>query len=175
MTTAIPSARGRSARSPSAAASSTRWWAAARITSSASIAVGRFLTGDVGRVDADGALFVEGRIDDVINRGGQKIVPAAVEAAIASMPAIRAVTAFGLPDPILGSRVAVVVELHDGADVTVDELLDHAGQRLRSFMVPELVFFADAIPRNDLGKISRHDLATIYDCGASGARVRGRG
>ena len=126
---------------------------------------GRFLTGDVGRVDADGALFVEGRIDDVINRGGQKIVPTAVEAAIASMPAIRAVTAFGMPDPILGNRVAVVVELQDGADVTVDELLDHAGQRLRSFMVPELVFFADAIPRNDLGKISRHDLATIYHAG----------
>ena len=70
-----------------------------------------------------------------------------------------------MPDPVIGSRVAAVVELQDGADVTVDELLDHAGQRLRSFMVPELVFFTDAIPRNELGKISRQDLATIYAAG----------
>jgi thioesterase domain-containing protein/acyl carrier protein/Flp pilus assembly protein TadD len=89
---------------------------------------------------------------------------------VSSHPAVRAVAAFATPDPVLGSRVAVVVELHDGADVAVDELLEHASRSLRSFMVPERVSFTDAIPRNPMGKIARHDLATLYDGTAVDAR-----
>jgi oxalate---CoA ligase len=123
---------------------------------------GRFLTGDLGRLDGDGFLYVDGRVDDVVNRGGQKLHLAAVEAAMASHPAVRAVAAFAVPDPVLGSRVAVGVEVHEGATVTADELLEHAGRSLRSYMVPERVFFTEALPRNEVGKLSRRDLAARF-------------
>lgn len=125
-------------------------------------AEGRLRTGDLGRIDADGFLFIEGRTDDCINRGGEKVHPAAVEAALGSHPRVTAAVAFGIPDPILGARVGAVVECDAVPSPTVDELLEHAARELKSFMVPERLFIVPRIPTNRLGKVSRRDLAARF-------------
>ena len=122
---------------------------------------GRFLTGDLGRI-AGGYLFVDGRVDDRINRGGKKIAPPAVEAAIARHPKVRRVVAFGLPDAVLGQRVAALVEAKDGVLLGEDELKEHAESELSSHMVPEEIRIAARIPTNRVGKISREDLAATF-------------
>lgn len=125
-------------------------------------AEGRLRTGDLGRIDAEGFLFIEGRTDDCINRGGEKVHPAAVEAALGSHPQVTAAVAFGIPDPILGARVGAVVECDAVPSPTVDALLEHAARGLKGFMVPERLFIVPRIPTNRLGKVSRRDLATRF-------------
>lgn len=125
-------------------------------------AAGRLRTGDLGRIDGEGFLFIEGRTDDVINRGGEKVHPAAVEAALGSHPRVSAAVVFAIPDPILGARVGAVVECDTVPGPTVDALLEHAARGLKSFMVPERLFIVPRIPTNRLGKVSRRDLAARF-------------
>lgn len=136
-------------------------------------AEGRLRTGDLGRIDAGGFLFIEGRTDDVINRGGEKVHPAAVEAAIGSHPRVTAAVAFGIPDPILGARVGAVVESDAFPGPTADELLEHAARGLKGFMVPERLFIVPRIPTNRLGKVSRRDLAARFRDEVGGQPRRG--
>lgn len=130
-------------------------------------AEGRLRTGDLGRLDADGFLFIEGRTDDVINRGGEKVHPAAVEAALVAHPRVTAAVAFAIPDPVLGARVGAVIECDTVPAPPADELLDHAARRLKGFMVPERLFFVPRIPTNRLGKVSRRDLAARFGTGGA--------
>jgi acyl-CoA synthetase (AMP-forming)/AMP-acid ligase II/thioesterase domain-containing protein/acyl carrier protein len=125
-------------------------------------AAGRLRTGDRGRVDAEGFLFLEGRTDDVISRGGEKVHPAAVEAALLSHPQVTAAVAFAVPDPVLGARVAAVVECGATPGPTVDEILEWAGRGLKSFMVPERLFVVEQIPTSRVGKVSRRELAARF-------------
>lgn len=125
-------------------------------------AAGRLRTGDLGRVDAEGFLFIEGRVDDLISRGGEKVHPAAVEAALASHPRVTAAVAFAIPDPILGARVAAVVECAREPGPTVDEILEWAARGLKSFMVPERLFIVPQIPTSRVGKVSRRELAARF-------------
>ncbi len=125
-------------------------------------AAGRLRTGDRGRVDADGFLFIAGRTDDVISRGGEKVHPAAVEAALASHPQVTAAVAFAIPDPIIGARVAAVVECGTTPQPTADEILEHAARGLKSFMVPERLFIVPQIPTSRVGKVSRRELAAQF-------------
>ena len=125
-------------------------------------AAGRLRTGDRGRVDADGFLFLEGRTDDVISRGGEKVHPAAVEAALLSHPQVTAAVAFAIPDPIIGARVAAVVECGMTPEPIVDEILEWAARGLKSFMVPERLFIVPQIPTSRIGKVSRRELAAQF-------------
>jgi acyl-CoA synthetase (AMP-forming)/AMP-acid ligase II/thioesterase domain-containing protein/acyl carrier protein len=125
-------------------------------------AAGRLRTGDRGRVDADGFLFLDGRTDDVISRGGEKVHPAAVEAALASHPHVTAAVAFAIPDPIIGARVAAVVECARMPAPTVEEILTWAARELKSFMVPERLFIVPQIPTSRVGKVSRRELAARF-------------
>ena len=125
-------------------------------------AAGRLRTGDRGRIDADGFLFIDGRSDDVISRGGEKVHPAAVEAALVSHPDVTAAVAFALPDPILGARVAAVVECRSTPSPAEDDILRWAARGLKSFMVPERLFIVSQIPTSRVGKVSRRDLAVRF-------------
>ena len=125
-------------------------------------AAGRLRTGDRGRIDVDGFLFMEGRTDDVISRGGEKVHPAAVEAALLSHPRVTAAAAFAIPDPIIGARVAAVVECGGTPAPTVDEILEHAARGLKSFMVPERLFVVPQMPTSRVGKVSRRELAAHF-------------
>ncbi|MGD9999299.1 MAG: class I adenylate-forming enzyme family protein [Ilumatobacteraceae bacterium] len=116
---------------------------------------GRLHTGDVGRVDADGYVYVEDRRDGVINRGGSKVSPLEVENALRVHPAIADCIVLGHPDDRLGESVVAAVELRAGAGVTSTDLREHCAQLLAGYKVPSTIALVDALPRNPMGKVVR--------------------
>lgn len=120
-----------------------------------------FKTGDQGFIDADGYLFLTGRIKEIINRGGEKISPQEVDAILMSHPAVDQAVTFAVPNEVLGEEVAAIVVLHPQGTVTDKELREFAGARLADFKVPRQVLFANEIPRGSFGKIQRTRLAKL--------------
>jgi len=120
-------------------------------------------TRDMGWVDQDGYIFMAGRLDDMIIRGGENIAPAEIEAVLMSHPKVDEVAVLGAPDEEWGQRVAAFVVMRDGAEVTGDELGEFCRERLASFKRPEIVRFVGELPKNTMGKILRRDLAAMLD------------
>jgi len=116
---------------------------------------GWFPTRDRGWVDADGYLFVEGRADDTIIRGGENIAPAEIEDVLVDHPEVVEAVVVGLPDDEWGQRLAAVVVCRPGASVTVDDLRQLVRTRLRSSKTPETIDFWEELPRTDTGKLLR--------------------
>lgn len=110
-------------------------------------------TGDTGWEDAEGYLFLTGRLADTINRGGEKFGPVEVEEVLRTHPAVVDVGVVGVPDPDLGERVGAVV-VTDGT-VSAAGLIGHASAYLAGYKVPELVVFVDELPVTALGKPDR--------------------
>jgi len=100
---------------------------------------------------------LRGRIKELINRGGEKISPHEVEAALLSHPAVSEAVAYGRPDERYGEQVAAVVVLHGAA--TAKELSRHCAGRLAPFKVPASIAVVDAIPKGPTGKVRRRLLA----------------
>jgi acyl-CoA synthetase (AMP-forming)/AMP-acid ligase II len=120
---------------------------------------GWFRTGDLGHLDAEGYVYVTGRIRERINRGGLKVAPAEVDALFATHAAVRDVATVGVPHPSLGEDVATAIALRPGATVTADELRRYALQHLAAHKVPTSIVFVEEIPRNASGKVRRDALA----------------
>jgi len=115
-------------------------------------------TGDQGRV-VDGLLYVTGRIKDLIIRGGENIAPAHVEAVLLGHPAVRNVAVLGLPDPDLGERVAAVVQLEPGAEVSEADLAAFAALELARYEVPaDWWLRTEELPMHDSGKTDKRAL-----------------
>jgi acyl-CoA synthetase (AMP-forming)/AMP-acid ligase II len=121
---------------------------------------GWFRTGDIGAIDNDGYLALTGRIKDLINRGGEKISPAEVEAVLLEHPAVAEASVFGVPDPKYGEEVSAAVVLRSAA--TVEELQKYCTTRLADFEVPKLIHLVSAIPKNAMGKVQRRDLTALF-------------
>jgi oxalate---CoA ligase len=121
---------------------------------------GWFRTGDIGAVDNDGYLALTGRIKDLINRGGEKISPAEVEAVLLEDPAVAEAAVFGVPDPKYGEEVAAAVLLHDNYDAI--KLQEFCRERLADFKVPKFIHITSALPKNAMGKIKRRDVAARF-------------
>jgi acyl-CoA synthetase (AMP-forming)/AMP-acid ligase II len=102
-----------------------------------------------------------GREKDVIIRGAFIISPIEIERALLSHPLVRDAAVFGAPDPVLGQRVAAVVQLEGGDDAAIDNILGAIREQLADYKVPELLVAVDAVPRNPLGKIDRQALAEL--------------
>ena len=121
-------------------------------------------SGDVGRIDEDGFLYVEDRAKDMVLRAGENVYSAEVEAAIYDHPAVFEAAVFGVPHERLGEEVACVVVLRPGATLDADELRAHVASRIAAFKVPTLVAFSkDPLPRNPAGKFLKRELrATFY-------------
>src|SRR6185503_18974023 len=122
-----------------------------------------FKTGDQGFIDADGYLFLTGRIKEIINRAGEKISPGEVEAILITHPAVEQAVTFAVPNEVLGEEVAAVVVLHPHGAITEKELREFVRERLADFKVPRQVLFASEIPRESFGKIQRNRLAKLLD------------
>ena len=121
-------------------------------------------TGDIGRLDDQGFVYVEDRAKDMILRGGENVYCAEVEAAIYEHPAVHEAAVFGVPHERLGEEVAAVVVPRAGVPVTADDIRAHVGQRLASFKVPTRVAVWDhALPRNPAGKVLKRDLRDQFD------------
>ncbi len=116
-------------------------------------------TGDIGRIDDEGFVFVEDRAKDMILRGGENVYSAEVEAAIYTHPAIHEAAVFGVPHERLGEEVAAAVMLRDGETLDADGLRAHLATHLASFKVPSVVVFTDEpLPRGATGKILKREL-----------------
>ncbi len=120
---------------------------------------GWFRTGDSGRIDADGFLFLTDRIKDVINRGGTKISPHAVEMVLLAHPAVAAAAVFGMPHATLGEDVVAAVVPRSGSAVTERDLRAFAAARLSAFETPDRVLLVERIPTSAVGKVQRRMLA----------------
>lgn len=116
-------------------------------------------SGDLGYLDADGYVFITGRIKEQINRGGQKVSPREVEEVLLDHPAIAQVVAFPVPDARLGEEVAVAVVLRQGELVSARALREFAALRLADFKVPQQIVFVKEIPLGATGKIERIRMA----------------
>ncbi|HEX5945825.1 MAG TPA: AMP-binding protein [Acidimicrobiales bacterium] len=116
---------------------------------------GWFPTRDRGSVDADGYLFIEGRADDTIIRGGENIAPAEIEEVLLQHPDIAQCAVVGVPDDEWGQRIAAVVVLRPGATLDAAEVQAFARRSLRGSKTPETVTFAEALPFTETGKLLR--------------------
>ncbi len=129
---------------------------------------GWFPTRDAGWLDDEGYLFIEGRTDDTIIRGGENIAPAEIEDVLLRHPAVLEAAAVGLPDEEWGQKVAAAVTLRPGMAAEPDELCAWTRQHLRGSRAAELVVIRDALPRNDTGKLLRRQvLADLLETTAS--------
>ncbi|ODV90502.1 hypothetical protein CANCADRAFT_107068 [Tortispora caseinolytica NRRL Y-17796] len=120
-----------------------------------------FRTGDQGKKDEDGYIFITGRIKELINRGGEKISPIEVDSAMLSLPSIAEAACFGVPDELYGQEVYAVVVLADPA-ATQKSIQEELSHTLSKFKIPKVIFIEEAIPKTATGKIQRKNLAELY-------------
>lgn len=118
-----------------------------------------FRTGDEGVFDADGYLFIKGRLKEIINRGGEKIAPKEVDDVLIQHAAVAQVVTFAIPHPKLGEDVAAAIVLKPDAACSEQEIRDFAAARLTAFKVPRKLVFLDEIPKGSTGKLQRIGLA----------------
>ena len=112
-------------------------------------------TGDVGRYDADGYLYVVDRLKDLIIRGGFNVYPRDVEDALLAHPQVVAAAAVGKPHLVLGEEVVAFVTAAPGAELTGGEVIAFAKERLGAHKYPREVFFVDQVPLTSVGKTDR--------------------
>ncbi|RKN48236.1 AMP-binding protein [Micromonospora endolithica] len=115
-------------------------------------------TGDLGRMNADGLLFVDGRADDMIVSGGENVFPAEVENLLAELPQVREVAVIGVPDPEYGQRLAAFLALHRGETLDEEAVREYVRHHLARFSVPRDVVFVKYLPRNATGKVLTREL-----------------
>ena len=116
---------------------------------------GWFPTRDAGYLDDDGYLFLSGRADDVIVRGGENISPGEIEDLLHQHAAIADTAAVGIPSDEWGEAVALTVVVATGQSITEDEIRSHIREHLRSSRVPEAIHFTTELPYNETGKLLR--------------------
>jgi acyl-CoA synthetase (AMP-forming)/AMP-acid ligase II len=119
---------------------------------------GWFRTGDLGVLDDAGYVMLQGRIKELINRGGEKISPREVDEVLLLHPAVAEAVCFGAPHPAWGEEVAAAVVLREPG-ATAAELQRHCRAHLAEFKVPKTVHVVDAIPRTATGKVQRRHVA----------------
>jgi acyl-CoA synthetase (AMP-forming)/AMP-acid ligase II/thioesterase domain-containing protein/acyl carrier protein len=120
---------------------------------------GWFRTGDLGRLDEMGYLYITGRLKEMVNRGGENIAPREVDEVLLEHPAVAQATAFAVPHPTLGEDLAAAVVVKAGSDITEQSLRDYAFKHLADFKVPSQVIFVEEIPKGPTGKLQRIGLA----------------
>jgi acyl-CoA synthetase (AMP-forming)/AMP-acid ligase II len=123
---------------------------------------GWFRTGDMGKVDADGFVYVEDRLKDMIITGGENVYSPEVERVLAEHPAVMEVAIIGVPDDTWGESVKAVVALKPDTTATEAELIAFCQQSLARFKCPRSVDIIEALPRNPTGKILKRELRKPY-------------
>ncbi|MEQ8346594.1 MAG: fatty acid--CoA ligase [Sneathiellaceae bacterium] len=121
-----------------------------------------FHTGDAGYLDADGYLYIYDRVKDMIVSGGENIYPAEIESALFGHPAIADIAVIGVPSERWGEEVKACIVLKPEQQMTADDLIAYARERIAGYKVPKSVDFMDALPRNPSGKLLKRELRKGY-------------
>ena len=124
-------------------------------------------TGDLGRLDSDGYLYIVGRKKEMVVRGGMNIYADDVEAVLQAHPDVVEAAVVGIPHEVLGEDIAAYVVLRAGAMVSTTELQVFAGERLADYKVPRQINYLPALPRNPGGKVLKSRLDATNDRRAS--------
>ncbi len=119
---------------------------------------GWYYTGDLGRFDEDGYLYIVGRADDMVISGGLNVYPSEVETVLLNHPKVQEAAAVGIPDAKRGQVVKAVVVLKHGEKATRREILSFCKERLASFKIPRQLDFRDSLPKLSTGKIAKKQL-----------------
>jgi fatty-acyl-CoA synthase len=129
-------------------------------------------TGDAGTMDAEGYIYIQDRVKDMIVSGGENVYPRVVEDVLFQHPAVADAAVIGVPDEQWGETVKAVVVLKEGASATEEEIMDFCRGRLGGFERPRSVDFVPVLPRNPSGKVLKRELREPYWKGHS-RRVAG--
>lgn len=132
-----------------------------REAGAATDADGWFATRDEGYLDGAGYLFVRGRADDTIIRGGENIAPAEIEGVLEQLPGVAEVAVVGLPSEEWGQQIGAFIVTRPGEEMSADEVREFARARLRSSKTPDTVVFVGDLPHTPTGKLLRRELATL--------------
>ncbi len=143
------------------------YWKQPEATAAAMTDDGWFRTGDAGYLDADGYLYIHDRVKDMIVTGGENVYPAEVENVLMAHPAVADVAVIGVPHDQWGETPRALVVRAAGVDVTEQELIDHARERLARYKCPTSVEWVDGLPRTPSGKVLKKDLRAPYWKGRS--------
>jgi len=119
---------------------------------------GWLYTGDLGKLDGDGYLYIVDRKKDMIIVGGTNVYPREVEAVIAQMPQVAEVAVVGVPDALRGERVNAVVVPAEDAELTAEQVIAHCRGHLAPFKTPRVVEFKESLPKSHLGKVLKQEL-----------------
>ena len=131
----------------------------------ASFTDGWFHTGDVGRWDAEGYLYIVDRKKDMILTGGENVYPREVEEVLYRHPAVGEAAVIGAPDPKWGEKVVAVIAARAGHDVTGADLVAFCREEIASYKKPRHVVFVDALPKNASGKVLKRELRDAIAAG----------
>lgn len=123
---------------------------------------GFFITGDLGKIDANGYVHILGRGKDLVISGGFNVYPKEIESEIDAMPGVIESAVIGVPHADFGEGVTAVLVCNKGADVTEASVLKALDGRLAKFKMPKRVFVVDELPRNTMGKVQKNVLRETY-------------
>ncbi|MFC1817180.1 class I adenylate-forming enzyme family protein, partial [Thermodesulfobacteriota bacterium] len=140
----------------------TGYWRDEQKTSQVLNADGWLRTGDQGWMDEEGYIFLAGRADDMIIRGGENISPKEIEDVLDSHPMIEESAVIGIPDPEWGQQPRAIVVRKNAKRVTPEEVIEYCRSRLAGFKRPRSIVFVDSIPRNPMGKVLKRSLREQY-------------
>jgi acyl-CoA synthetase (AMP-forming)/AMP-acid ligase II len=138
------------------------YWKDKEKTAKALSSDGWLHTNDMGYRDEDNYYYLQGRGDDMIIRGGENISPEEVENILYGHPKIEEVAIIGIPDPEWGQEPAAIVVVKKGQTATADEILEFSRQKVSGGKRPRYVYFVDALPRNQMGKVLKKDLRAKF-------------
>lgn len=138
------------------------YWKDEERTSKVITSDGWLRTGDMGWMDEEGYIYLSGRADDMIIRGGENISPEEVEDVLYSHPKIEEAAVIGVSDPEWGQQPQAIVVLKKGETVNREEIIEYCQSKLAGFKRPRSVVFVDSLPRNPMGKVLRKKLREQY-------------
>ena len=138
------------------------YWKAPELTAASRTADGWFRTGDMGRLDQDGALYVVDRKKDMYISGGENVYPAEIENVLAVFPEIAEAAVIGVPDAQWGETGQAIIVLKGGAKLDAETVQQRCAEQLARYKVPKHVVFADGLPRSAQGKVQKSELKATY-------------
>ncbi|MEA2840667.1 MAG: malonyl-CoA/methylmalonyl-CoA synthetase [Methylobacteriaceae bacterium] len=139
------------------------YWRMPEKTAEEFTADGYFKTGDLGRVDEKGYVYIIGRGKDLVITGGFNVYPKEVESEIDALPGVAESAVIGVPHPDFGEGVTAIVVRKDGAKIDEREISRALDGRLAKFKLPKRILFTDNLPRNAMGKVQKNVLRSTYE------------